>query len=301
MLSNDKNVVSRRSLLAGSIAAAAALGTGANLAAGNERRPARARARAKARGRRRAPVGLQLYSVRKDCARDLPGVIAAVAKMGYKGVEFAGYYKNSAKELRKMLDDNGIVCCGTHTGINTLLEDNLAATIEFNQILGNKYLIVPGLPKKYTESRQAWLDTAKLFNELADKVKPDGMLVGYHKHTVEFKEMDGELGWDTFYGNTKKEVIMQVDVGNAITGGVDPLPYIYKYPERAITVHVKEYSKTNAKALIGEGDVCWKAFFALCEAVGGTEWYIVEYESDAYPPLESVEKCLKNLRRMGLV
>ncbi|MHC4738771.1 MAG: sugar phosphate isomerase/epimerase family protein [Planctomycetota bacterium] len=295
MLLKDKRLVSRRSLLAGSVAAAAGLGTGAALAVGNEKKQAIARRKS------RVPIGLQLYSVRKECKRDLGGVIAAVAKMGYKGVEFAGYYKNSAKELRKMLVDNGIVCCGTHTGIDTLLGDKLAGTIEFNQTLGNKYLIVPGLPKKYTKSRQAWLDTAKLFNELADKVKPSGMLVGYHNHTIEFTAMEGELGWDTFYSNTKKEVIMQLDVGNAIHGGVDPLPYLYKYPERATTVHVKEFSKTNDKALIGEGDVCWKAFFALCEAVGGTEWYIVEYESDAYPPLESVERCLTNLRRLGLV
>ncbi len=295
MLSKDKSLVSRRSLLAGSMAVAAALASGADAAAGKQKRQARTKRRS------RVPIGLQLYSVRKECERDLPGVIAAVAKMGYIGVEFAGYYNRSAKELRKMLDDNGLVCCGTHTGLDTLLGDNLARTIEFNKTLGNKYLIVPGLPGKYRESHQAWLDTAKLFNELAEKVKPHGMLVGYHNHSTEFKEMDGELPWDTFYSNTKKEVIMQLDVGNAIGGGVDPLPYLYKYPERAITVHVKEHSKTNRKALVGEGDVNWKAFFALCKAVGSTEWYIVEYESDAYPPLESVERCLKNLRRLKLV
>ena len=296
MLSKDKSVVSRRSLLAGGIAAAAALASGADATAENEKKHASERKR-----KSRVQIGLQLYSVRKECKRDIGSVIAAVAKMGYMAVEFAGYYDHSAKELRKMLDDNGIVCCGTHIGIDTLLGDKLAGTIEFNQTLGNKYLIVPGLPGKYTSSRQAWFDTAKLFNELAEKVKPNGMQVGYHNHTTEFKAMDGELPWDTFYSNTKKEVIMQIDVGNAITGGVDPLPYLYKYPERAITVHVKEFSKTNPKALIGEGDVCWKAFFALCEAVGGTKWYIVEYESDAYPPLESVEKCLQNLRRLKLV
>jgi sugar phosphate isomerase/epimerase len=167
--------------------------------------------------------------------------------------------------------------------------------------LGNKYLIVPGLPEKYRASRQAWLDTAKLFNELAEKVKPHGMLVGYHNHSIEFTAMDGELPWDTFYGNTRKDVIMQIDVGNAIHGGADPLPYLYKYPGRAITVHVKEFSKTNKKALIGEGDVNWKAFFALCRAVGETEWYIVEQESYAYPPLECVGRCLRNLRKMKLI
>jgi sugar phosphate isomerase/epimerase len=239
--------------------------------------------------------------VREDCKRDLPGTVAAVAKMGYNGVEFAGYYDRSAGQLRKMLDDNGLVCCGTHTGLDTLLGDNLARTIEFNQTLGNKYLVVPGLPEKYRNSHQAWLETAKLFNELAEKVKPHGMRVGYHNHSVEFSAMNGELPWDTFYSNTRKDVIMQLDVGNAIHGGVDPLPYLYRYPERAITVHVKEFSKTNDKALIGEGDVNWKAFFALCKAVGETEWYIVEQESYAYPPIECVERCLRNLRRMKLV
>ncbi len=295
MLSNDTSSISRRGLLSKGVVMAAVLASGANAAARNQKRQTRTKRRA------RVQIGLQLYSVREDCKRDLPGVLAAVAKMGYKGVEFAGYYDRAAKVLRKMLDDNGLVCCGTHTGLDTLLGDNLARTIEFNQTLGNKYLVAPGLPGKYRSSHQAWLDTAKLFNELAEKVKPHGMLVGYHNHSVEFTAMDGELPWDTFYSNTKKGVIMQLDVGNAIHGGVDPLPYLYKYPGRAITVHVKEYSKTNKKALVGQGDVSWKAFFALCKAVGGTDWYIVEQESYAYPPLKCVEECLKNLRKLKLV
>jgi len=297
MLSHDIGLVSRRGFIAKSVAAAAVLASSADGASQEQKK----KERAKNRSRRRAPIGLQLYSVREDCKKDLLGTIAAVAKMGYKGVEFAGYYDRSAKQLRKMLNDNGLVCCGTHTGLDTLLGDNLTRTIEFNRTLGNKYLIVPGLPEKYRASRQAWLDTAKLFNELAEKVKPHEMLVGYHNHSIEFTAMDGELPWDTFYGNTRKDVIMQIDVGNAIHGGADPLPYLYKYPGRAITVHVKEFSKTNNKALIGEGDVNWKAFFALCRAVGQTEWYIVEQESYAYPPLECVERCLRNLRKMKLI
>jgi sugar phosphate isomerase/epimerase len=297
MLSHDIGLVSRRGFIAKSVAAAAVLASSANGASQDQKK----KQRAKNRDRRRAPIGLQLYSVREDCKRDLPGTIAAVAKMGYKGVEFAGYYDRTAGQLRKMLDDNGLVCCGTHTGLDTLLKDNLARTIEFNRTLGNKYLIVPGLPEKYRSSHQAWLDTAKLFNELAEKVKPHEMLVGYHNHSIEFTAMDGELPWDTFYGNTRKDVIMQIDVGNAIHGGADPLSYLYKYPGRAITVHVKEFSKTNKKALVGEGDVNWKAFFALCKAVGQTEWYIVEQESYAYPPLECVQRCLRNLRKMKLI
>lgn len=245
------------------------------------------------------PIGLQLYSVREDCAKDLPRVLAEVAKMGYVGVEFAGYYNYSAQDLRKLLDDNGLKCCGTHTGINTLLGDELERTIEFNLTIGNKYLIVPGLPESYRNSRAAWLKTAELFNELAEKVKPHGCLVGYHNHAIEFQPLDGELPWDTFFGNTKQEVIMQLDTGNALHGGADPLPYLSKYPGRAITVHLKEFSASNDKALIGEGDVKWEQVFEACETVGNTEWYIVEQESYAYSPMECVAKCLENLRKMG--
>ncbi|MBN2138102.1 MAG: sugar phosphate isomerase/epimerase [Sedimentisphaerales bacterium] len=297
MSSNERKSISRRALLTKSLAAAAVMASTANATPAEQTRP-----RQSATGRRRRiPIGLQLYSVRDDCQKNLPGTIEAVAKMGYQGVEFAGYYGRNAKDLRKLLDDNGLKCCGTHTGIDTLLGDNLAKTIEYNKTIGNKYLIVPGLPGKYNSSHQAWLDTAKLFNELAEKVKADGMLVGYHNHSTEFKPMDGEMPWDTFYGNTSKNVVMQLDVGNAIHGGVDPLPYIYRYPGRAITVHVKEFSKKDDKALIGEGDVNWQAFSALCRAVGATEWYIIEHETYAYPPLECVEKCLKNVREKRLL
>lgn len=245
------------------------------------------------------PVALQLYSVREDCARDLPGTLKAVAEMGYEGVEFAGYYNRTAQELRKMLDDLGLKVAGTHTGIQTLLGEELPRTIEFNQILGNKYLVVPGLPREYTESKEAWLKTADLFNDLAEKVKPYGMLVGYHNHSAEFQKINGEYPWDIFFSNTKPEVIMQIDTGNALHGGADPVPFLERYPGRALTVHLKEFSQTNDKALLGEGDVRWEEIFRLCETTGGTQWYIIEQESYAYPPLECVRKCLENLRKMG--
>ena len=97
---------------------------------------------------KKIPVGLQLYSVREQCKKDLPGVLAAVGKIGYKGVEFAGYYDRNAKDLRKMLDDNGLVACGTHTPLDTIQADKLQATIEFNRTIGNSFLIVPWMQNK---------------------------------------------------------------------------------------------------------------------------------------------------------
>ncbi|MDQ2732237.1 MAG: sugar phosphate isomerase/epimerase, partial [Armatimonadota bacterium] len=125
------------------------------------------------------------------------------------------------------------------------------------------------------------------------------MYTGYHNHTVEFTPLDGELPWDTFFGNTRHEVVMQLDTGNALEGGADPTPFLSRYPGRALTVHLKEHSTSDPNALVGEGDIHWPTIFALCEGQGGTQWYIVEQESYAHPPLECVDRCLQNLRKMG--
>ena len=246
-------------------------------------------------------VALQLYSVREDCARDLPGTLEAVANMGYDGVEFAGYYGRSADELRKKLDDLGLRIAGTHLGIDTLLGDELQRTIEFNHILGNRFLIVPGLPEKMRKSKAAWLETAHLMNEIAERLRSERMRVGYHNHAIEFQPMEGNLPWHVFFGATTSDVVMQLDTGNAMRGGVSPdqiLEIIKRYPDRATTVHLKEFSPKNERALIGEGEMKWQEFFSLCETIGGTEWYIIEQESYVFPPIECVRRCIKNLRGM---
>ncbi len=247
----------------------------------------------------RIPVALQLYSVREQCQEDLEGTLEAVADMGYEGVEFAGYYERSAEELRGMLDELGLEVAGTHTGLNTLMGDELERTIEFNKLLGNPYLVVPGLPQERRESKDAILDTARLLNEMAAAVKPHGMKVGYHNHNWEFTSIEGETGWDILFGAADPAVIMQVDTGNALNGGADPVPSIEQYPGRATTVHLKDYSEGEGWVIIGEGDIRWDDFFHACETVGGTEWYIVEQESHRLSPLETVAQCLENLEEMG--
>lgn len=249
----------------------------------------------------RIPLALQLYSVRNDAAADLPGVLAAVKKMGYEGVEFAGFYGHDAETVKKLLDDNGLVMAGAHVGLDTLLGDALEESVAFHQTIGNRYLIVPGLAESRRNSRSAWLETAGIFNEIADRLAPHGMMTGYHNHSVEFQpfEPNGEMPWDTFFGNTKPEVIMQFDTGNAMHGGADALPYLDRYPGRAVTVHLKEYSSTNPDALIGEGEMPWPEIFRRCESTAGTKWYIVEQESGIYPPMECVDRCIRTLKAMG--
>jgi sugar phosphate isomerase/epimerase len=245
------------------------------------------------------PVALQLYSVREECARDLPGTLAAVADMGYEGVEFAGYHGRSAGELRKTLDLFGLKTAGTHVSINALLGEELQRTIDFNRALGNRFLIVPWLPEEMRSSKAQWLKTAQLMNEIAKKTKPQGMRVGYHNHAFEFQPIDGETPWEVFFNASSPDVAMQLDTGNAMHGGISPdgiLEIVRKYPGRAATVHLKEFSSRNNRALIGEGEMKWRQLFSLCETIGGTEWYIVEQENCAFSPLECARRCLRNLK-----
>jgi len=245
-------------------------------------------------------VGLQLYSVRADCAKDLPGVLKAVARMGYTGVEFAGYYGRSAESLRQMLDEDKLKCYGTHLDLNALLGDNFEPTVKFCQTLGCKFLVVPWLPEERRNSKQAILDTARLFNEIAKKLEPYGMTLAWHNEDYEFQKVDGATIWDTFFANTDSRVAIQFDTGNALAAGEQAAPYLLKYPKRVLSVHLKDHSTTNPNALLGEGDERWKEVLPILKKKTATRWFIIEQESYSAPPLECVEKCLHNFAGMWL-
>ena len=243
------------------------------------------------------PIALQIYSVRDDAARDLAAVLEAVARMGYVGVEFAGFYGNDAPTVKRLLDANNLQVAGAHVGIEALLGDELEKTVAFHREIGNRFLIVPGLPPSYRDSLDAWHGTAQLLSDISTRLAPHGMRTGYHNHTVEFAPMNaGEsLPWDAFFGTADPRVVMQFDTGNALHGGKDALPFLQAYPGRAATVHLKEYAAANPDALLGEGDVPFKAILAELARQNATEWLIVEQESGAYPPMECVERSLRNL------
>ena len=223
-------------------------------------------------------------------------MMAAVSKIGYKGVEFAGYHGRSATELRKMLDDNNLVACGTHTPYESVLPDKLQETIEFNQTIGNKFLIVPWMTAK---SKQEWLEKARMFNELSDKLKSKGMSVGYHAHAHDFEKFDGESAWDIFFGQTRPSVIMQLDTSNCCEGGADPVEVLRKYPGRVRSIHIKA-NGGGPDAVIGEDKIKWQEVFGFCETKGGTQWYVVEHESSS-DPLRAVTRSFEALKKMGKV
>jgi len=244
---------------------------------------------------------LELYSVRRELQQDLWGTLRKVKKMGYEAVEFFGHFTRTAQELRAALDETGLYCCGWHTPWEYVRENNLLSTITYNKIIGNTDIVVPGLPHELTCCKEAWIKTAGEFNGIACKLADYGMHLGYHNHSSEFKEMEGGLPYHYFYDNTT-DVGMQLDNGNALAAGpgTDIYELLKRYPCRAKTMHLKPYSnETGHATMIGEDDIDWGRFFALCYEYQDVEWFIIEYECESlYTPLDGVDRCLKALKKL---
>ncbi|MBI5832936.1 MAG: sugar phosphate isomerase/epimerase [Armatimonadetes bacterium] len=285
----DQNIT-RRGFVGGSLVAAAALAAGRRAFAADAT----------------PQISLQLYSVRDDCGKDFDGTLDKVAKMGFAGVEFAGYHSYGGKptELRKRLDDLGLKAAGTHIGTGSFRGDAFQRTVDFHQTIGCKLLMVPGDGDFASPDKSKAL--ADFFTETAAKLKPLGMWCGYHNHTHEFSK-DAETGksyWELFAERTSKDVVLQQDCGWSASAGQDPVALIRKYAGRTLITHFKPAvfgpKKAEQKAYIGQDSVDWVAVLKACREAGATQWVTIEQESypDGKTPLECVEISLAGLKKI---
>lgn len=286
--------ISRRQFLRSSsaLAAGASLGAAAGCAPAPEEVPDAPP--------RRIPVALQLYSVRDKAPEDFPGVLQAVAQMGYEGVEFAGYHGYGAAELHRFLDDVGLRSAGSHVRLAALLEDRLEETVEFNRILGSPSLVVPFHAEERPDTEEGWRRLGDTFNEIAQGLEPHGLRVGYHNYDEEFRPLNGELPWHVFARSTSHEVILQLDTAAATRGGGEVISLLAPYPGRIYSIHLEDHAPDGSVVLPGDGVVPFPEVLDLCRTAGGTEWFIIEQERhpEPYTSLESVEECLRRLRAM---
>ncbi len=249
-------------------------------------------------------LGLQLYSVRGECSKDLAATLKAVADIGYVGVEPYGYQGDAvawlgheAKAVRAMLDDCGLKCCGMHIATGALLGDNFARTVELNQILGNRFLIVAADGPR-TKSVEGIAELAGILNDAAAKLAPLGMFTGYHAHGFDAAEIEGIPAWFRLFRQTNPEVVMQMDVGNYLSGGGNPIAAMHEFAGRARTVHVKDRN-APVEGAIGTGEAPVAEFLKLCETIHPTEWYIVEECAPQGLGFEVVTRAYQALKAMG--
>jgi sugar phosphate isomerase/epimerase len=244
-------------------------------------------------------IGFQLYTVRGELAKDVSNTIKTIAEIGYRGVEFWDYrgtpkvYKDyTAADLRKILDDNNIKCCGMHVRLEGLADDRLQQTIESNQTLGNIYInlvMAPDLMKDET----GIAELASRLNKVSDECRAQDMVAGYHCHAFDFARINGHYAWELLFRQLKPEINMQLDVGNCLEGGGDPIAMFKEFPGHSWSVHIKEYEDKTFDSKF------YKEVFHLCEKKCNTQWYIVEMGGKDGIGFDVPHEALAKLHSLG--
>ena len=248
------------------------------------------------------PVGLELYSVRKELQRDPQATVRAVAKMGYQCVEFYAPYfqwsEDETKQMRKLLDDLGVRCYSTHNDSSNVNAENIAKARDRNMMLGCKYVVIASTHPQPTEL-DSWKTVADALNAAEEQLAKSGLHAGYHNHEPEFTPMGGGRPMEVLAKNTKPSIMLQLDVGTCLKAGSDPVAWTRANPGRIRSLHLKDWSSDPAKGysvLFGEGNADWKGILAAAESVGGAEYYLIEQEGSRFSELETADRCLQAFR-----
>jgi sugar phosphate isomerase/epimerase len=252
------------------------------------------------------PIGLELYSVRKEFVKDMAATIKAVGKMGYDGVELFGSYADwtpaQTKECHKMIKDTGMKCYSTHTGAKYFGPEHLDRVIELNTILESKYIIMSSAGK--VDGIDGWKKVAVLLNNASEKLVKLKKGTGFHNHAFEFVAIEGQKPIEVLAKETSKEVVLQLDVGTCIEAGTDPIAWIKANPGRIRSLHMKDWKRglpnphDGYKVLLGEGEANWKAIVNESIKTGGAEHLLVEQEGSRFSELETAQMCIDNFKKL---
>lgn len=252
---------------------------------------------------KKIPIGIELYSVRDELAKDLTGTVTAVAKMGYEVVEFfspyAAWTPAYAKEVRKVLDDLNIRCLSTHNGYSGLQGNGLKKAIELNHIIGSQTIVTAS--SNNAKTQDDWKRVADTMTQAAQTLQPLKMRAGYHNHQSEFIAHDGFRSMPFLAANTPKSVTLQLDIGTCVEAGYDPVAWVQENPGRIRSLHLKDWgagADRGYNVLFGEGDVPWKNLLNTAVSLGGAEYFLIEQEGSRFPALVTAEKCLANYRKI---
>ena len=266
-------------------------------------------------------VGLQLYSIRDDMAKDPLGSLTQVAKMGYVYVEHANYvdrkfYGYSPSEFKKVLNDLGLKMISGHTVMGREhwdesrkdFSDSWKFTIEDAAFLGQKYLISPWMDESIRKSYDDFRHYMDIFNKCGELCMKSGMKFGYHNHDFEFSEkLNNEKLFDIMMKSIDPNlVVVQLDIGNLYNGGAVAIDVVNQYPGRFENVHVKDGIKVTGgneqyeSTIIGDGIVNVKEVLKLLKKTGDTKVYIIEQESyQDKTPMECVKTDLAVMKKWG--
>ncbi len=192
--------------------------------------------------------GLQMYSVRDITEQDLEGALKKVSEVGYKFVEFAGFFGHSAETVKGWLDKYGLVASGTHTGWEQL-RDNYEATVQYHKTIGCSNIIIPAANLGSRELLDGFIN---FVNEVTPKLEADGMTLGYHNHHFEFvpnfynqPDMEGVILHEELQNRTKLN--FEIDTYWAFVGKQNPVEVLEKLKDRIQVIHLKDGEPDGSK------------------------------------------------------
>jgi sugar phosphate isomerase/epimerase len=262
-------------------------------------------------------VGMQLYTVRTELEKDFDATLAKVAAIGYKEVEFAGYYNHTPKEVRDTLKRHALAAPSAHVDYGSLTGDKWAKAIENAHTIGHTYLVNAWVDESIRKEPDAWKQIAETYNQAAAVSKKAGIQFAYHNHNFEFaprKDAGGKLPYDILLESCDPALVkMELDLCWISAAGKDPLEYFRRYPGRFPIVHVKGLKKVPASTgddpvpidrvlpditEVGHDDVIdWKRIFAQSRAAG-IRHYFVEHDvpKDPFASLKASYEYVSQLQ-----
>jgi len=256
------------------------------------------------------PIGLQLWSLRAQLPKDLPGTLGKVRAMGFREVEAAGLYKHTLAEFRAALDQAGLRCQSAHAGFGEL-RDAPASAFDQTKGFGATWVVCPWIDHKGdTFTREDALQAAEVFNRVGKAAEDAGLKFAYHCHGYEFVPSTEGTLFDTLAGATDPaRVSFQIDVLHAYLGGADPAALITKYAPRVKSLHLKDLVKgfvvkagtaiapASSDVPVGTGQVDMKAALAAAVKAGVPLFYL---EDESPDPLGHIPESLKYLQSVKL-
>jgi len=253
---------------------------------------------------KRIPVGVQLWTLRKEMAEDPAGTLGRVAEIGYQGVELWFQKWPEAAELKKMVADSGLRIASAHVNLKDLLDD-FPRVADYHRTIGNQTLVIPYIPNYAGLSQDDWRRTIDEIRHAARTGTEAGFQVLYHNHDFEFTTKVGDVEvFDRIFGAIDAKVLgAEIDVFFVADVGRDPAALLRKFAGRLKRVHLKERAKPGSKfknTELGRGTIDWTAVLAAA-AEAGTEWYLVEQNCEDRPALESIRISYEFLRERGVV
>ena len=256
---------------------------------------------------RKKKIGIQLYSLRDDMAKDSEATLKEVAKMGYSFIETYGYkdgkfFGKSPKEFSAFVADLGMKMTSSHTGFGVYQNDDTQAwdsvkkNMEDTKEAGSKWIVQAGYPGGRFKTLDEVKKLSDTFNRIGELAKGYGLKFAYHNHREEYRAIENQIPYQLYIEQTEKDLVaFQMDIGHVANEMADYLAYLRLYPGRFGCLHIRDTNvKTKVAIEMGKGHVALKEVFDLFSHAGVEDYY-VEQEEYNYAPLVSLKMCYDHL------